>query len=117
MDRVGLKRGLIRYDSEKGISEGKKSLFNARSIAYSAVLTVLLIVVGSLFTFRSDVEATIIRLPGTLFQEYGTDHYSNLYKMQLVNKTREDLPIEVVLENRKAICSLLPKKFFCKRNR
>lgn len=115
MDRVGLKRGLIRYDSEKGISEGKKSLFNARSIAYSAVLTVLLIVVGSLFTFRSDVEATIIRLPGTLFQEYGTDHYSNLYKMQLVNKTREDLPIEVVLENPEGDLQFITEKVFLQK--
>lgn len=114
MDRVGLKRGLIRYDSEKGISEGSRKLFNTRSLAYSAVLTVLLIVVGSLFTFRSDVEATIIRMPGTLFQEYGPNHYSNLYKMQLVNKTREDLPINLVLEHPQGEIQYLTEEIFLK---
>jgi len=97
MDKVKLKRGLIRYDSEKGIAEGKKSIFSPRAIAYSAFLTILLVVVGSMFTLRSQVEATIIRLPGTMFQEYGPDHFSNIYKVQLVNKTREDMPIEIRL--------------------
>lgn len=97
MDKVKLKRGLIRYDSEKGIAEGKKSIFSPRAVAYSAFLTILLVVVGSMFTLRSQVEATIIRLPGTMFQEYGPDYYSNIYKVQLVNKTREDMPIEIKL--------------------
>ncbi len=112
MDRVGLKQGLIRYDSEKGISEGKKTIFNARSIAYSIVLTVLLIVVAGLFTFRSEVEATIIRMPGTLFQEYGPDKYTNLYKVQLVNKTREDMPIDIVLLSPDGEINYLGDKIF-----
>ncbi len=99
MERVGLPKGLIRYDSEKGISERKKSIFNARTIAYSAVLTILLFVVGTMFTLRSDVETTILRVPGTLFQEYGPDEFSNVYKVQLVNKTRTDLPVELRLES------------------
>ncbi|PKP52707.1 MAG: cytochrome c oxidase accessory protein CcoG [Bacteroidetes bacterium HGW-Bacteroidetes-1] len=99
MDRVKLPRGLIRYASERGISEGKNKLFNARSIAYSVFLTLLLIVVASLFTFRSDVESTILRVPGTLFQEYGPENYSNIFKIQLVNKTRLDMPIELLLES------------------
>jgi cytochrome c oxidase accessory protein FixG len=97
MDRVGLPKGLIRYDSEKGISEGVRKIFNGRTIAYSAVLTILLLVVGTLFSLRSDVEATILRVPATLFQEYGPNQLSNVYKVQLVNKTRQDLPIQLDL--------------------
>lgn len=99
MDRVKKPRGLIRYASEKGIAEGVNKIFNARSIAYSAFLTLLLVVVASLFTLRSDVEATILRVPGTLFQEYGAESYSNIFKVQLVNKTRNDLPIDIKLES------------------
>lgn len=99
MERIGLPKGLIRYDSEKGISEGKRSVFNARTIAYSSVLTILLLMLGTLFTFRSDVEATILRVPATLFQEYGPTHYSNVYKIQLVNKTRADVPIRLELKS------------------
>lgn len=99
MDKVGLPKGLIRYDSEKGISEGKHTIFNPRTIAYSAVLTILLFVVGTLFTLRSDVEATILRVPATLFQEYGPTQLSNVYKIQLVNKTRLDLPVHMELKS------------------
>lgn len=99
MDRVKKPRGLIRYSSEKGIAEGQNKIFNARSIAYSAFLTLLLVLVASLFTLRSDVEATILRVPGTLFQEYGAESYSNIFKVQLVNKTRMDMPIEIKLES------------------
>ncbi|KAF0128908.1 MAG: cytochrome c oxidase accessory protein FixG [Bacteroidetes bacterium] len=98
MDRVKKPKGLIRYSSEKGIAEGHNSIFNGRALAYSAFLTLLLIVLASLFTFRSDVEATILRVPGTLFQEYGPDNYSNVYKVQLVNKTRKDMPVSLKLE-------------------
>ncbi len=98
MDRVKKPRGLIRYSSEKGIAEGHNSIFNARAIAYSAFLTLLLILLAGLFTLRTEVEATILRVPGTLFQEYGPENYSNVYKIQLVNKTRADLPVELKLE-------------------
>ncbi len=95
MDRVKLPRGLIRYDSEKGILTGAKKIFNARSIAYSIILSILLIVVSSLFILRSDVEVTILRIPGTLYQEYGPENYSNIYTIQLVNKIRGDMPIDL----------------------
>jgi cytochrome c oxidase accessory protein FixG len=99
MKRVNLPTGLIRYESEKAIQDGKEAIFNARTIAYSTVLTILLFVVGTLFTLRTDVEATIMRAPGSMFQEYGPEKYSNLYKIQLVNKTRTTLPIQMKLES------------------
>ncbi|HPE57190.1 MAG TPA: cytochrome c oxidase accessory protein CcoG [Bacteroidales bacterium] len=97
MDRIKRPRGLIRYDSEKGIMEGKKSIFTPRSIAYSVFLTALLILVGTLFAFRTDFETTILRQRGTLFQEYGDDSYSNIYELEVVNKTRESHTVELKL--------------------
>ena len=99
MERVNKPKGLIRYESEKALSEGKSNIFSARTIAYSVALTILLIVVATLFTLRSDVEATIVRAPGSLFQEYGPEKYSNIYKIQLVNKTRHALPVNLKLES------------------
>jgi len=97
MDRVNKPRGLIRYDSEKGISKGIRSIFNIRVIAYSVFLSALLILVATLFTLRSDFETTIIRQRGTLFQEYGVDSYSNIYQIEVVNKTRKPHDVEVKL--------------------
>ncbi|MBN2172929.1 MAG: cytochrome c oxidase accessory protein CcoG [Bacteroidales bacterium] len=95
MDRVKRPRGLIRYDSEKGISKGKRSVFTPRSIAYSTFLTALFILVGTLFNFRTDFETTILRQRGTLFQEYGENSYSNIYQVEVVNKTRTPHHVEV----------------------
>lgn len=89
--------GLIRYASEKSISEGQNIRFNARAIAYSVVLFILLTVVGYSFTVRGKVETTIIRAPGTMYQEYGENRYSNLYNLQMVNKTRNPVVAELKL--------------------
>lgn len=97
MDRIKKPRGLIRYDSEKGISEGKKSIFNPRAIAYSVFLTALLVLVGTLFALRTDFETTILRQRGTLFQEYGEDSYSNIYQLEVVNKTRKEHQVDIKL--------------------
>ena len=89
--------GLIRFASEKSISEGREIRFNARAIAYSAVLVALLSVIVYLFTIRGSVETTIIRGQGTLFQEYGPDSFSNLYNLEMVNKTNSSVKIELKL--------------------
>ncbi|MCB2220348.1 MAG: cytochrome c oxidase accessory protein CcoG [Bacteroidetes bacterium] len=97
MDRIKKPRGLIRYDSEKGILEGTRTIFTPRAIAYSTFLTILLVLVGTLFAFRTDFETTILRQRGTLFQEYGEDSYSNIYQVEIVNKTRKSHQVEVKL--------------------
>jgi cytochrome c oxidase accessory protein FixG len=97
MDRVKLPRGLVRYDSEKGIVTGRNKFFNARSVAYTAVLVALLVVISSMFAYRGEVEATILRLPGSQYQRYGEEHYANIYKIQLVNKTGNDMPVDLKL--------------------
>ena len=89
--------GLIRFASEKSISEGQKVRFNARVIAYSAVLFSLLVLIVYLFTVRGSFETHIIRSQGTMFQEYGPDNYSNLYNLELINKTNTEIKVELKL--------------------
>ncbi len=95
MKKVGLPTGLIRYTSEKLITEGRKLRFNARSIAYSVVLVLLLGLISYSFFNRSDIETTILRTPGMLYQEQDDGRISNLYTIKLVNKTNGDLPVEL----------------------
>ncbi|MFA5327241.1 MAG: cytochrome c oxidase accessory protein CcoG [Prolixibacteraceae bacterium] len=97
MKRVKKPTGLIRFASEKSISEGKEVKFNARVIAYSSVLVGLLILITYLFSVRGDVETNIIRQQGTMFQEYGTDSYSNLYNLEMVNKTNSAVKVDLKL--------------------
>lgn len=97
MKRVRKPSGLIRFASERSISEGVKIKFNARVIAYSVVLAGLLALITYLFTVRGEVETTVVRAPGTMFQEYGTENYSNLYDMQMVNKTNSTVNVSLKL--------------------
>ncbi len=99
MKRVKKPTGLIRYDSEDGIKTGKNSIFNPRSIAYSAVLGLLLIFVASLFAFRGDYEVTILRARGSLYQEYGKDSISNIFNYNIVNKVRTPVTVDFHLES------------------
>ncbi len=89
MHSVGLPKGLIRYASEDEIEKKIKFKFTPRMKGYSAVLFILTgILIGLLF-LRSDVEASILRLPGQLFQHKG-DNISNIYTFKIINKTNNN---------------------------
>ncbi|MFV8353664.1 cytochrome c oxidase accessory protein CcoG [Flavobacterium sp. XS2P14] len=89
MDSVGLPKGLIRYASEDEIEKKVAFKLTPRMKGYSAVLFILTgILIGLLF-LRSDVEASILRLPGQLFQHKG-DNISNIYTFKIINKTNND---------------------------
>jgi cytochrome c oxidase accessory protein FixG len=98
MKRINKPKGLIRYASERTIAEGTPLKVNARVVFYSVILAGLLILVGYLFTIRTDVETTILRMSGSLFQEYDSLHYSNIYTIEVVNKTRKEIPITLELD-------------------
>lgn len=97
MSRINKPKGLIRYASDKAIMESHKVKFNARAIAYSVVLAILLGLVGYFLMVRGEVETTFIRAQGSLYQEYGEDRYSNLYNLQMINKTKQPVAAELKL--------------------
>ena len=97
MDGVGLPQGLIRFASETEIADKQKWHFTTRMKAYSAVLTMLIGVIVTLIVMRSDVEATVLRTPGMLFQEQPDGRISNLYNYKVVNKTSRELPLRFEL--------------------
>jgi cytochrome c oxidase accessory protein FixG len=90
MDHAGFEQGLIRYASEDDIEKKEKFKFNARLIAYSSILTILVGVFITMLFLRNDVEATILRLPGQTFQSTKTT-IKNIYTVKLINKTTEDI--------------------------
>lgn len=89
MENVGLPTGLIRYTSEDEINNNKKFEFTPRMKGYAAVLFILTgLLIGMLF-LRSDVQATVLRLPGQLFQEKD-GVISNVFTYKVLNKTSYD---------------------------
>ena len=90
MESVGLPLGLIRYASEDEIETKAKFKFTARMKGYTAILVILVGVLTGLLFLRTEVEATILRLPGQLFQHKG-DNISNIYTFKIINKTNHDI--------------------------
>jgi len=98
MDGVGRPRGLVRYASENGISEGKKLSYTARMKFYTALLVLLVGLLSFLLISRKDIDGTVIRTTGMLYQERGNDSLSNLYTIKIINKTIKDIPVNLRLE-------------------
>jgi cytochrome c oxidase accessory protein FixG len=99
MDKVSRPRGLIRFASLNHIERGEQQRFTARMTWYSAVLLGLIALFLVLLYTRSDVETTLLRAPGALFQQTPDGKLQNLYTLKLVNKTSRDIPVELKLEN------------------
>ncbi|WP_420150615.1 cytochrome c oxidase accessory protein CcoG [Spirosoma sp.] len=93
MDKISRPRGLIRYDSLEGIQTRRPWRLTPRMIGYSLVLLLLMGVWAFLLVNRSDLDTTILRAPGQLYQRETGGMVSNLYLVELVNKTHQDKPV------------------------
>ena len=91
MEAVNLPKDLIRYASEENIEKKAKFTFNARLKGYTAVLVILLGVLTGMLFLRNDVEATVLRLPGQLYEHKREDIISNVYTYKLINKTTKEI--------------------------
>lgn len=98
MDKTGRPRGLIRYASENGIAQNAPLRFTPRLRIYSGILILLLGSIVFMLTSRKPVSGTIIRTTGMLYQERGQDSISNLYRIKLINKTTQEIPLILKLE-------------------
>lgn len=101
MTSVGLPTGLIRFASEREIADRKPWRYTTRMKAYTIALAALVGVLLLLILTRTDVEATVLRTPGTLFQKQPDGRVSNIYAYKVVNKTSRDMPIRFELEGSK----------------
>ena len=111
MDSVGYPRGLIRYASEDEIVKKEKFKLTPRLKGYIAVLTILIGILAGLLFLRTDVEATILRLPGQSFEHKG-DNISNVFTYKVVNKTVKDYnDLHFKLENIKGEIILVGQSF------
>jgi cytochrome c oxidase accessory protein FixG len=109
MEKVNLPKGLIRYASEDGIARNKKLGITPRIVAYSFVLAGLIFFLAILLATRKDVDTTILRTPGMLFQKQENNMVSNLYNIRLINKTHKTVPVELKLESGKGNIKMVGK--------
>src|SRR5690606_31338425 len=99
MEKVGRPLNLIRYASENSIRDNKPLKFTGRMKFYTVILVILGSLLGVLLATRKDIDSTVMRTPGLLFQKRGEDSISNLYNIKIVNKSHKDIPVDIRLRD------------------
>ena len=111
MDKIGKPQGLIRYASENSIENGEPLKYTSRMKMYSGLCGVVVAILSVILFTRKDIDATLMRTPGILFQERGTDSVSNLYNIKLANKTLNEIPLTIKLEDGKGKIEIIGKPY------
>lgn len=99
MEKVDLPKGLIGFYSEESIEKEEKFTFTPRMKGVAAMMVVLVGLLSGMLLIRSDVDATILRLPGQLYEMKADNMISNVYTFKLINKTTrafEDVRFELL---------------------
>jgi cytochrome c oxidase accessory protein FixG len=105
-------KGLIRYASLHELQGQKTKKINVRTIAYSTVLSILVGVFLTLVFTRTDIETTVLRIPGQLYQKTQQGDYTNMYNIQVVNKTYDSRNLEFKLANSAGTIQLIGSNDF-----
>ena len=95
MKKIDRKPDLIGFFSEKGIHQQLKPSFTGRMSGYTAIIIVLIALL-SYFTFsRTDMDFTVMRSPGMLYQEQPMGMVSNIYNAEIINKSDKTREITI----------------------
>ena len=94
MDRVGLPRGLIGYDTIEGLArpDGGKTrprLIRARTVLYTSLILVVGAVMLATLGTRADVELTLLRDRNPLFVGLSNGDIRNGYTLKVLNKVHQ----------------------------
>jgi cytochrome c oxidase accessory protein FixG len=107
MGKLGRPKGLIRFASLNGIEQNEPLRFTPRIVGYCVILLLLGAALFGLLLSRSDVDITLLRAPGALFQQTPDGKISNLYLLKLTNKTHSKKSVELKLDNIEGALTIL----------
>jgi cytochrome c oxidase accessory protein FixG len=99
MDKIHKPRKLIGFFSENGIRNNQKFSFNGRMKGYSAVIIVMMSVLCYFIFSRSDIDMTVMRGAGMLYQEQPGGYISNIYNAEVINKSNQNKVITIKAED------------------
>ena len=100
MEGVGLEKGLVRFVSENGIKNRTPFQWTRRVVSYTALLGALIVVLVVLLVTRRSFETTIMRQRGSTYQIASDGNVSNIFEIDLANKTRDNYTVTLELEGR-----------------
>lgn len=99
MTKINKPTGLIRPTSHTAISEGRQKIFTPRVAGYTGVLSILIVLLTVFISGRADVEVTVLRAPGMIYQKLDDGRIQNVYNIQFLNKTADDMELSVNIKD------------------
>lgn len=99
MVKLGRPKRLIGFFSAIELAGGQQKKGNTRAMAYTVVLAALIGVFGWMIFSRGDVDGTMLRAKGSTYQLHEDGTVTNLYSLELINKTNKDLTFTLVPED------------------
>lgn len=115
MDSVGLEKGLIRFVSENGIKNRTRFQWTRRVKAYTALLIAMMVILTVLLVTRKDFETYIMRQRGTTYQITDDGVVSNIFEINMLNKTKYNYDVKLELEGVEGTIETVVKKIKLKR--
>jgi hypothetical protein len=96
MDRLKRPRGLVRYDSTRGLKGGKRRFLRPRLYVYTALLFAGMVAASIATAKHTDYEANLLRARGEPYYLEG-DTIRNAFDIHVTNKlgTRETFHVAV----------------------
>jgi cytochrome c oxidase accessory protein FixG len=98
MDKLSLPSGLVRYASLNALKEKRSFRFTSRLAGYCAILTILGGLLVYLLGTHQNVEVSMLRAQGSIYQQQPDGFLSNLFTIKLLNKTNAPVEVRLVLE-------------------
>ena len=90
MDKIALPRGLIRYDTEKGLAKEKKArLIRPRTMYYAAILSGVGVLMLYTLVARPVLELHVLHDRNPLFVRLSSGEIRNGYEIKILNKTHK----------------------------
>ncbi len=99
MDKLQRPRRLIGFFSTRDIEDKTAKRTNTRAIAYTAVLVALMGVFSWLLLSRTETDSTLLRAKGSSYQFRPDSTVSNLYNLELINKSNRELSFTLLPED------------------
>lgn len=108
MEKLDLPKGLIRYDTELGIEQGKNSsirskILKPRTYFYSIIISLIAIFMCYKLTFSSKIDLKVIPSRNPLFVQLSNGDIRNGYDIKIYNKSNFDKDFSLKINNQNLI--------------
>ncbi|WP_017257726.1 cytochrome c oxidase accessory protein CcoG [Pedobacter arcticus] len=101
MDKVNRPRNLIGYYSEEMIKNDERApKLTLRMKAYGIIILIMIGVSTYFILSKKDIDVSVLRAAGTMYQEQPNNFVSNLYTAEVVNKSAKPVKIDFAPESK-----------------